>query len=94
MNHQVEKARMSTDGVNNVHVAGDSMHSDFGQNNIWDHYSRCYPGMHPGNIFHVTPLVDKGFSTELAAEHENFAAMHGGERLLQDDKALYLGTAP
>jgi tRNA A-37 threonylcarbamoyl transferase component Bud32 len=94
MNHQVEKARMSTDGVSSVHVAGDSMHSDFGQNNIWDHYPRCYPGMHPGNIFHVTPPVDKGFSTELAAEHENFAAMHGGERLLQDVKALYLGTAP
>lgn len=98
MNHQVGKEGMSADGkVNSVHVAGDSLQSDFGQTNIWDHYPRFYPGVHSGNIFRVTPPVDKGFSTfstELAAEHENFAAMHGGERLLQDVKALDLGTAP
>lgn len=94
-NHQVEKARMLADGeVNGVHVAGDSMQSDLGQNNIWDRYPRCYPGVHPGSIFHVTPPVDKGFSTELAVGNANFAAMHGGERLLQDVKALNLGNAP
>ena len=32
--------------------------------------------------FVVQVTFSKGFSTELAAEHENFAAMHGGERLL------------
>lgn len=95
MNHQVGKEGMSTDGkVNSVHKAGDSLQSDFRKNNIWDHYPRFYPGVHPGNIFHITPPVDKGFSTDLAAEDKNFVAMHGGQRLLQDVKALDLGTAP